>query len=447
MKPTIEKIRNLCTESSFERALDYFNEHRVEDVEQFGNKVTATVSGTYEYMVTIRTDKEDFDADCCPYDWGGYCKHIIAVLLLLSEKTDEVKDKKEKIEKKIYSILDKVTLDELKEFLIYEFGNDPDLRNKFSIYFSGRGEDEGKSIHDYKKEIDFLYRELGDRHGYIEYGRDVNFSHIQDLAERYVQANNFLDAVKVYQALSEAIAENMDNVDDSDGYYGIEFDDALENFAKCVNLMNLEHEDKKKYIKYLFDRYIENDPDYFRDNYESALKQICTAPQDLRYWKKMLEQYLPDDLQDSEKERSGYYNAKELILIQFYILDNLDEDRAFYELGEKYYRRDYEICLLYARRLEKDGKTDRAVNVAEEGVSLFKDHLTGDLKKFLNKFHENTSPDKYKENLKQLFLQGSFWQNNWEYYEKLKGICSEKEWGDLFSEIISSLSDRNRVIE
>src|SRR5262249_47969658 len=44
------------------------------------------------YEVTIVLDDGEVDeAHCtCPYDWGGYCKHVVAVLLKLAHAPDEV---------------------------------------------------------------------------------------------------------------------------------------------------------------------------------------------------------------------------------------------------------------------------------------------------------------------------------------------------------------------
>ena len=49
----MEDIKNLCTETSFERGVDYFQMGNVTDLEQFGNKITATVEGTRDYTLNI----------------------------------------------------------------------------------------------------------------------------------------------------------------------------------------------------------------------------------------------------------------------------------------------------------------------------------------------------------------------------------------------------------
>lgn len=435
MIPTIEQIRKLCTESSFERGTEYFRQGSVRGLEQFGNRITATVAGTSDYEVTIRIDKEGIESSCtCPYDWGGCCKHIVATLLALSENYHQIKKDKEEKERRIETILNNLSLHDLKGFLMTEFEENPSLRDHFAIHFSGKGS-KIRSIHDYKKEINLLYREAAGRHGFIEYGIEVDFSYICDLADRYIKAGNLLEAATVYQALSEVIAENMERVDDSDGYYGGEFAQAMEDFVNCINRAKLSHKEKKDYIDYLFAKYIENDPDYFQESYDYALREICQSRDDLEHWKRLLKPHFPEDLPDHSQWHE-YYQAKELLRMQLHILDLLDDEKGFYELIRRYYRKDDEFCLLYASRLEKDGKSKEAVRVAEEGLGLFPDHLTKEIRRFLNRFYERHSPERYKQNLIALFIQ----DRNGDDYERLKELCSEEEWKKTLSVIINGLS-------
>lgn len=444
---TLEDIRKLCTESSFERGIEYFQRGKVTNLEQFENKITAIVNGTNDYKVTIYTDKNTISATCtCPYDWGGYCKHIVATLIALSKNYPKIKRDKGKEEKKIEKILNNLSLSELKDFLRAEFGDNPSLRDHFTIYFSGKGSKE-RSLYDYKKEINQFYREASDGHNFIKYGTEVDFSSIRDLAERFIKAKNFLEAATIYQALSEVIAENMGNVDDSDGYYGNEFVLAIEDFVYCINRAELNLKEKRKYIKYFFNKYVENDPDYFREYYTYALREICYLKDDLQYWKELLKPHLPKNLPHTN-QWSEYYRAKETLEMQLHILDLLDDKEEFYKLIKKYYHQDSEFCLYYINRLEKDGKSKEAVKVAEEGLDLFPTHLTSEIRRFLNKFYKKHSPEKYKQNLINLFIQNRDWND----YEELKTICSAEEWEEKILPIIIStlLNDRfgrNTIIE
>lgn len=435
MIPTIEQIRKLCTESSFERGIEYFHGGSVRGLEQFGNRITSIVEGTSDYEVTIRMDKEDIEAFCtCPYDWGGYCKHIVATLLALSENYKKIKKDKGEKERRIETVLNNLSIDELKGFLTAEFEENPSLRDHFTIYFSGKGS-KIRSIYDYKKEINLLYREITGRHGFIEYGIEVDFSYIRDLADRYIKAGNLLEAATVYQALSEVIAENMEGVDDSDGYYGGEFGQAMEDFVNCINKAKLSYKEEKDYIGYLFNKYIENDPDYFQEYYDYALREICQSKDGLEHWKRLLKPHLPGDLPDHNQWHE-HYQAKQLLGMQLHILDLLDDKKGFYSLIQRCYGKDHEFCLLYASRLEKDGKSKEAITIAEEGLALFAEHLTKGIRRFLNRFYERHSPEKYRENLVTLFIQ----DRDWNDYKRLKELCSEEEWKKVFHVIINGFS-------
>ncbi len=434
MEITIEDIRRFCTESSFERGMDYYHQGCVGNLQQFGNSVTAHVSGTSNYKVTIDIGGGDIKAACtCPYDWGGYCKHIVATLFALSENNEAIQKNKENKEKAIENIFADTTPGEIKNFLLKEFEKNPILRDHFTIYFSGKGSSD-KSLYDYKEEISFLYSDAADSNGLIRYGTCVDFYSIYDLADIYVRAGNIFEALKIYQALSETIAENMGWVDDSDGYYGGEFSRALESFTECIKNARLKEEEKKSYIKYIFEKYIKKDPDYLQEYYYYALKDICHSKEDLLYWRGLLRPYIPLNLPDHE-EWLEYYQAREFIMMQLHILDSLDESKEFYSLIKQFYKKDYEICNTYIDHLEKDGKNNEAVKIAEKGITIFPAHLTIKLRRFLNKYYKENSKEKYIENLLFLFVQ----EHKWSDYDSLKELCSQKEWKKMFSIIIEKL--------
>jgi hypothetical protein len=83
--PTLETLteadlQGLMTAKSRQRARGYVNRVRVPT--RAGQSLTARVHGTDVYDVEIDVKPSGIAAFCtCPYDWGGYCKHIGAVLL------------------------------------------------------------------------------------------------------------------------------------------------------------------------------------------------------------------------------------------------------------------------------------------------------------------------------------------------------------------------------
>jgi uncharacterized Zn finger protein len=87
-------IRQHATAESFRRGEDYYNSGAVVSLIQRGDTIEAEVEGSqYEpYQVQVTFDAGGItDASCtCPYDWGGWCKHIVATLLACIEEPEEI---------------------------------------------------------------------------------------------------------------------------------------------------------------------------------------------------------------------------------------------------------------------------------------------------------------------------------------------------------------------
>lgn len=83
--PTLEALteadlRRLLTAKSRQRARSYVT--RIRNPTRSGQSLAAQVRGARVYDVRIDVKPSGISASCtCPYDWGGYCKHIGAVLL------------------------------------------------------------------------------------------------------------------------------------------------------------------------------------------------------------------------------------------------------------------------------------------------------------------------------------------------------------------------------
>lgn len=86
-----ERLQQLAAEPIIKRGLQYFNEHRVFDLEWTETQISAQVEGSIPdepYSVTlIREQNDRLQANCgCPYDNAAVCKHCIAVLYAYSDQ-------------------------------------------------------------------------------------------------------------------------------------------------------------------------------------------------------------------------------------------------------------------------------------------------------------------------------------------------------------------------
>ncbi|MEF8821835.1 MAG: SWIM zinc finger family protein [Halovenus sp.] len=439
MPLSADQIRDLCTSEVFDRAVTYRDEDRIQRIDRFDQTVTAAVQGSqpdpYEVEIEFgddRAEPTEIDATCtCPYDWGGYCKHIIAVLLELTEGDIDLVDEREAIER----VLSEAHPEELRDFLLDECERNTDLRRRLLTQFE---EQDTQSLYDYKKEMSQQYRAS---HTYRYDG--PSFDEFHDLAETHREQGNPLEAATIYRAMTEVRIENMDMVQD---YYGEDFEAELDAFVECVHKADLDHENKREYIDYLFERWTSDDPAVgtFSGQYVDALWELCTDDADLQYWRDLLEDELPADLpatKETDDDIGSFdpsrYEAQRRFETYADVLDALGDTERLREVYERYYLDISTFCLRYTRLLADKGNVDRAIEIGEEGLDAFSN--TGNIRRFLIDAYADRDPERQRELLREQFLQ----LGNWEYYEQLRSRCSDEEWNEIVAVLETRFEDSN----
>ncbi|WP_435094973.1 SWIM zinc finger family protein [Halorubrum sp. N11] len=291
--PTRDEIRSLCTEQSFERGVNYHQQDRVQELRIDGSEIRATVRGSNYYDIAIDIVDDTVRSHCsCPYDYAGDCKHVVAVLLAIDDRdtetvsdTDPERDETVDIE----SLVEQTTAEDLRAFLLDIVADDQDIRDRFVAFV---GEDTGKTVYDYKQEIDRLFDDAVSRREMVEHDTHIDFSQYTDLAETHRERDHVDTATDIYQAVSEAIRENLNRVDDSSGYYGRELEHAIESYAETVAEQDLGHERKRPYIQYLCEEFVEADHGFASGYYDDALRTLYTTDEDLEYWLETLDTHI-----------------------------------------------------------------------------------------------------------------------------------------------------------
>jgi len=288
--PTPEEIRSLCTEQSFERGRNYWRQGRIQTLEVDGEEIRATVRGSHEYDISIDVADETVHTHCsCPYDYAGDCKHIVAVLLAVDDRADDRPDEQPVEPVDVNSLIDRTSPDELRAFLRDVIADETEIRDRFVAF---AGEETGKTVYDYKQEVDRLFENASGRGGFIEYGTWIDFSKFHDLAKTHRERGHVAAATKIYRALAETIRENYDRVDDSSGHYGQELERAIDGYAETILEHDLDHESKQSHIEYLCGEFIEAEYSFASDYYDDALQTVCTSSADLEYWLTELDEHV-----------------------------------------------------------------------------------------------------------------------------------------------------------
>jgi uncharacterized Zn finger protein len=119
-------IRQHSTAESFARGQAYCHEGAVGPIVRRADTVQAEVAGSLPepYHVTLLfTGPLEVRARCtCPYDWGGWCKHIVATLLAMLNQPESVEERPS-----LPALLAPLDRDALEMLLLHLTENDPSL--------------------------------------------------------------------------------------------------------------------------------------------------------------------------------------------------------------------------------------------------------------------------------------------------------------------------------
>lgn len=126
-------IKGVCTEKSYERGIQYYKHDSVLSVRMRDNVIRADVEGTDLYAVTIDLDSGGMRCRCtCPYDWDGYCKHIVSVLLYVRDHPRKLERDEEIRHDNVTCILDEATAEQIRDFLEAEMEDNEELLERFA---------------------------------------------------------------------------------------------------------------------------------------------------------------------------------------------------------------------------------------------------------------------------------------------------------------------------
>jgi len=263
MNVTEDAVRHLCTDAVYERGENYLEEGRIQRISRFDETITAVVSGSRDYDLTLDLSAREFDPQCsCPYDGPGICKHAVAVLLRLADDLPD--DESERID----PVLEHADSDALRAFLREELTTDPALRDRFLARF---GESTARSVDDLRAKIDRLFEETNPDYGVVF--DPIDFSELLDLAEEYRAQEEFQSAATVYRALVEGLDDNMNLVDGAYDHFAQAFQTALDGYVDCVADADFDAQENSNHVQFLDERAALG-TDYLQEQFIKAADEL-----------------------------------------------------------------------------------------------------------------------------------------------------------------------------
>lgn len=217
--------------SSFEKGKAYFEDGLVSKLRKDGEEFTATVTGNKPYRVRLRFDHDELTYFCsCPYDFGGVCKHVVAAILAFASdrNTAQPESVAPYKESEIKRLLSKSSPGDLQDFLLKLFKRKPELVEDLKIFLAGPKETPA-SISDYKSRfmkvlngldmkqlLEMWYAEGEDYYDTDGNGNYFGGASLEDTVSEFIdegrqyeENGNIAEAMKMYQAIYEALDEKQ----------------------------------------------------------------------------------------------------------------------------------------------------------------------------------------------------------------------------------------------
>jgi hypothetical protein len=89
----IDRLKKMATDQSFQRGVAIYENDMVVEPVLDGDKLMAKVEGSSLNHYDVQINLKTATSYCtCPYDWGGICKHVVALGLYWCNKGETIPD-------------------------------------------------------------------------------------------------------------------------------------------------------------------------------------------------------------------------------------------------------------------------------------------------------------------------------------------------------------------
>lgn len=455
MEMTLHNFEKYIDATILERGCDYFENGYVDELEEIESGLwMAQVYGTENYTIGVRLGGNRINAwECnCPYDYGPICKHVVAVFYAINEaltiKKTEIKKKqkrgKAKKKSRVEIIFQKVTKEDLRSFIVDQFGTDYRFRNAFIAYFAELlDEDDDQK---YRSIIRNISRAAADRHGFIDYraahGLTNQLYQLIDKAERLLDDNNLTESLSICKTLIEEIPGILQNMDDSDGGAGDIVYSSFEVLHEIVSIAPPLLKDEL--FNYALGEYQkEKYADFgFEDFFLNLFPALVTTEEQERIFFGIIDTRIKSE---KKKDYPEYGVTRLLITKVDYLQANNRKEEAWKIMMDNIMYSSFREMIVNEYIGQKNYA--EAKKLVYEAIALEEKNSRYSIvsnwqKKLLEIAEIENDVEEIRNWSEKLFFKNRF---GMEYYRKMKKTYSVKEWKKKSEEIINIIKGKSQV--
>jgi hypothetical protein len=452
MQIPLNEFENYIDETILKRGLQYFKKGQVGEIEEIGaGEYEAVVQGTEDYTVqlTVKNNTITESVCDCPYDGGPVCKHITAMIFALQQeelgmqnrslpklaktgKTEKTPKQKKPAEQ-ARELLEKISHEELKEFVLGKMARDSFLRADFFVHFAAYNTDYSREY--YESQLKALVKSAKGRDGFIDWNRakifNKNVSEYLQLAGKSLAEKHFSKAMNIAEAVAVQAMDALNNGDDSNGELGSLLYGAFE-ILQQLSETKLSDSERNEFIAFCyqsFDKEIFEGWDWHTDLLQMASLQMKTE-NDAQEILTRLDKYEKGD------DKYGWRKQKVQIL-KYGIFAKFDKDKAEKFLYQNLENNEFRTIAIEKTIAAKD--YEKAKKIAFDGIEFDKKDKPGLVIKWYDFLLKIAEIEKDIENIinyaKCLYFESN--SDKKEYYKILKNNIKPEKWTNFTENLIA----------
>lgn len=365
-------IRHHATDTSFGRGEEYYERGAVVDLVQRGNALAANVEGSEvtPYRVSFQFDAGGVTAArcTCPYDYGGWCKHIVAAALTCIRHPDQVEVRPTLTQ--LLERLDSAQLKQLVQSLVAEQAELIDAVDRQVMLLSNPAPPiQSANAHrrstldvsPFKRQVKSILRE-GVRSLEDGYEDDPFTDSLQEVIEKalaFARNDDGQSAIAILTAITETCIDEWDDISDYGGDSFPITELLNEAWAEAILSAEVDSADEVDLEVLLSE---------WQDALETDFSLSLAALQ--QGWNDPQLQRVLQGKKYTDPERLKNPSSQTLALIRLQILDRQERQQEYLNLACA-----EGLTEQYLTRLAELGEVETAMTVAQEQMTTAEEAL------------------------------------------------------------------------
>jgi uncharacterized Zn finger protein len=232
---TLKQIRARASDQSFSRGNTLYDSDSISQTVRRGDEIEARCRGSYPepYRVWAKLNGSEITTSCtCEYDWGGDCKHIIAMLLTYLHEPARFEERQT-----LQDALLSRSKEDLVDIIMLMVTRYPDLQDIVdqptpNEIVSGVVPLDTLS---FRQELRDAFTSYDDYYDYQSDPMMHKIAQVSSVADRLAERGDWLNAAAVYRTILEEFADIDESYyHDEDGELGMSIDMAVSALDSCL---------------------------------------------------------------------------------------------------------------------------------------------------------------------------------------------------------------------